>query len=65
MIAADDGVKPQTQEALHHAQASGCPIVVALTKCDVIGADPRRVKDQLIGLGLELEDIGGEVQVKH
>lgn len=63
VVAADDGVKPQTKEALQLAQASGCPIVVALTKCDRPGADPRRAKQQLAQEGLELEDFGGTVQV--
>lgn len=63
VVAADDGVKPQTREALHHAQASGCPIVVALTKCDRPGADPAAARAQLAELGLELEVDGGTVQV--
>ena len=63
VVAADDGVKPQTKEALQLAQASGCPIVVALTKCDRPGADPRKAKQQLAQEGLELEDFGGTVQV--
>lgn len=63
VVAADDGVKPQTREALQLAQASGCPIVVALTKCDRPGADPSRAKQQLAKEGLELEDFGGTVQV--
>ncbi len=53
----------QTEEALAHARAAGVPIIVALTKCDMPGADPARVKGQLLGLGLELEDSGGNVQV--
>ena len=63
VVAADDGIKPQTREALHHAQASGCPIVVALTKCDRPGADPAAARAQLAELGLELEADGGTVQV--
>lgn len=63
VVAADDGVKPQTREAFAHARASGCPIVVALTKCDVPGADPARAKQQLAELGLEIENFGGDVQV--
>jgi translation initiation factor IF-2 len=65
VVAADDGVKPQTKEALHHAQASGCPIVVALTKCDRPGADPSTTKAQLAQLGLELDENGGTVQVPY
>lgn len=64
VVAADDGVKPQTREALRHAQASGCPIVVALTKCDRPGADPPAARAQLAELGLELEENGGTVQVR-
>ena len=64
VVAADDGVKPQTLEALQLAQASTCPIVVALTKCDRPGADPQRAKQQLAKEGLELEEFGGTVQVR-
>lgn len=63
VVAADDGVKPQTKEALQLALASSCPIVVALTKCDKPGADPKKAKDQLANEGLELEEYGGTVQV--
>lgn len=63
VVAADDGVMPQTREAYAHAKASGCPIVVAITKCDLDGADVDRVKQNLADLGLELEDFGGNVQV--
>eukprot|EP00891_Asterochloris_glomerata_P008954 jgi/Astpho2/8954/e_gw1.00133.45.1_t len=63
VVAADDGVMPQTKEALAHARHSGCPTVVALTKCDVAMADPARVRQQLLAEGLELEEAGGDVQV--
>ncbi|KAL6778548.1 MIF2 [Auxenochlorella protothecoides x Auxenochlorella symbiontica] len=63
VVAADDGVMPQTREALAHARAAGCPVVVALTKCDVPGAAPARVRAALLSLGLELEEAGGTVQV--
>ena len=63
VVAADDGVMPQTREALANAQASGCPIVVALTKCDMPGADPQAARQQLLAEGLELEEAGGSVQV--
>lgn len=55
----------QTLEALSHARASGCPIVVAITKCDKPAADPARVRQQLIGRGVELEEVGGNVQVRQ
>ncbi|KAL0021264.1 hypothetical protein WJX79_001469 [Trebouxia sp. C0005] len=63
VAAADDGVMPQTREAVAHCKAAGCPIVVALTKCDVPMAQPARVRQQLIAEGLELEEIGGSIQV--
>ena len=53
----------QTREAISHARAAGCPIVVAITKCDAPTAQPERVRKQLVGTGLELEDVGGNVQV--
>ncbi|DBB16568.1 TPA: hypothetical protein ACH3X3_014829 [Trebouxia sp. C0006] len=63
VAAADDGVMPQTREAMAHCKAAGCPIVVALTKCDVPMAQPARVRQQLIAEGLELEEVGGSIQV--
>jgi translation initiation factor IF-2 len=63
VVAADDGVMPQTIEALAHARAAGCPVVVALTKCDKPSAEPARVRRQLLELGLETEDAGGSIQV--
>jgi len=61
-VAADDGVMPQTREALAHARAARCPIVVAITKCDMPQARPEAVKSQLLAEGLELEEYGGDVQ---
>jgi len=60
VVAADDGVKPQTIEALNHAQAAGVPIVVAVNKIDKDGADPTKVRSQLTEYGLVAEDFGGD-----
>jgi len=60
VVAADDGVKPQTIEALNHAQAANVPIVVAVNKIDKEGADPTKVRGQLTEYGLIPEEYGGE-----
>ena len=60
VVAADDGVKPQTIEALNHAQAAGVPIVVAVNKIDKEGSDPTKVRSQLTEYGLVAEDFGGD-----
>jgi translation initiation factor IF-2 len=61
VVAADDGVMPQTIEAMHHARAAGVPMVVAINKIDKPGANLDRVKKQLSDQGLLVEDWGGDV----
>ena len=61
VVAADDGIMPQTIEALNHAQAAGVPIVVAVNKIDVEGANPDKVLQQLTEYGLVAEEYGGDV----
>ncbi|WP_218938042.1 translation initiation factor IF-2 [Actinomyces culturomici] len=61
VVAADDGVMPQTVEAINHAQAAGVPIVVAVNKIDKEGANPDKIRGQLTEYGLVAEDYGGDV----
>jgi translation initiation factor IF-2 len=60
VVAADDGVMPQTVEAIHHAQAANVAIVVALNKIDKANANPDKIKQQLADLGLLIEEWGGD-----
>jgi translation initiation factor IF-2 len=62
VVAGDDGVKPQTEEAVNHSQAAGVPIVVAINKMDKEGVDPDRVKNELAAKGLTPEEWGGDTQ---
>jgi translation initiation factor IF-2 len=61
VVAADDGIMPQTIEALNHAQAANVPIVVAVNKIDKPGANPQKVRQQLTEFGLVAEEYGGDV----
>ncbi|OGO51619.1 MAG: translation initiation factor IF-2 [Chloroflexi bacterium RBG_16_68_14] len=61
VIAADDGIMPQTLEAIDHARAANVPIVVAISKVDLADAKPDRVKQQLAEQGLTIEEYGGDV----
>jgi len=61
VVAADDGIMPQTQEAISHAKAAGVPIIVAINKMDRPGADPASVRAQLTEYELVAEQLGGEV----
>jgi translation initiation factor IF-2 len=60
VVAADDGVKPQTIESIKHAKADKVPIVVAINKCDLPAADPQKIKNQLLEYELIAEDLSGD-----
>jgi translation initiation factor IF-2 len=60
VVAADEGIKPQTKEAYDHAKAAGVPIIVAINKIDKDGADPERVMREMADLGLQPEEWGGD-----
>ncbi|KAK8705882.1 hypothetical protein V6N13_049468 [Hibiscus sabdariffa] len=61
VVAADDGIRPQTKEAIAHAKAAGVPIVIAINKIDKDGANPEKVMQELSSIGLMPEDWGGDI----
>ena len=62
IVAADDGVMPQTKEAISHAKSAKVPIIVAINKCDKQDSNPQKIKEQLLSEGLIVEDLSGEIQ---
>jgi translation initiation factor IF-2 len=62
VVAADDGIKPQTVEAIKHAKAASCPIIVAVNKCDKPESNPQKVRTELLQHELIPEEMGGEIQ---
>ncbi|MBO9728876.1 MAG: translation initiation factor IF-2 [Chitinophaga sp.] len=62
VVAADDAIMPQTREAISHSQAAGLPMVFAINKVDKEGANPEKIKEQLAGMNLLVEDWGGKYQ---
>ena len=62
IVAADDGVMPQTKEAISHAKSAKVPIIVAINKCDKPESNPQRIKEQLLSEDLIVEDLSGDIQ---
>src|SRR6195256_2644035 len=62
VVAADDGVMPQTREAIDHARAAGVPIIIAINKMDMASANPERVKQELADLGVVVTEYGGTIE---
>jgi len=62
VVAANDGIKPQTIEAIQHAKAAKVPIIVAINKCDIHGVDKQKVRNQLLEHELVVEELGGDIQ---
>ena len=65
VVAADDGLMPQTIEAIAHAKAAQVPIIVAVNKCDKPGVDPYKVETELLSHEIQVENLGGDVQSAH
>ena len=61
VVAADDGIMPQTMEAIRHAKAANVPIIVAINKCDLPAAKPDRVRQELLQHDIQVEEMGGDV----
>ena len=62
IVAADDGVMPQTKEAISHAKSADVPIIVAINKCDKPESNPKKIKEQLLGEELIVEELSGDIQ---
>jgi translation initiation factor IF-2 len=62
VVAADDGLKPQTVEAINHTKAAGVPMIVAINKIDKPGANPQKIREELLQHEIVVEDLGGDVQ---